>query len=89
MIDEWHARTLRFLAYDFRRRALGSDEEDFAILLGEIADFFKRLVHCRNGVLEIDNVDFIARAEDELVHLWIPVAALVAEMDACAKHIFH
>jgi hypothetical protein len=34
-------------------------------------------------------VDLVTSAEDELIHLGVPVTALVAEMDARAEHIFH
>ena len=43
----------------------------------------------RHIAFQVDDVDFVACAEDELVHLWIPITALVTEMDACTKHIFH
>src|SRR5262249_42839482 len=46
------------------------------------------LVH-RKRLLEVDDVDLVAGTEDVRSHLGVPVARLVAEMDAGLQHLAH
>jgi hypothetical protein len=52
-------------------------------------DEVHRVVEQRNGLLEVDDVDLAAGAEDVRRHLGVPVAGLVAEMDAGFQHLAH
>ena len=89
MIDEGHAGALRFLGDDLARLALGADEQDGAAVGGQLADVLHRLLVHRHRLFEIDDVNLVALAEDEIGHLRIPVARLVAEMDAGFQHLTH
>jgi hypothetical protein len=42
-----------------------------------------------DGLLEVDDVDLVAMAEDERGHLRVPEAGLVAEVDAGFQHLAH
>jgi hypothetical protein len=53
------------------------------------ANEFHRLLVQLHRLLEVDDVDLVALAEDVLGHLRIPVARLVAEMDAGLQHLTH
>ena len=69
--------------------------EPLAITEGEkvIAEARERFpilhAHCvhRHGLLEIDDMDTVADAEDVLIHLRIPTARVVAEMNAALKEL--
>src|SRR5690606_39772159 len=61
--------------------ALGAEEQDHAALLGDAREEVHRVVEQRDGLLEIDDVDLAAGAEDVRAHLRVPVTGLVAEVD--------
>ena len=42
-----------------------------------------------HGLLEVDQVDAVALAEDEPAHLGVPPAGLVPEVDARAQQLLH
>ncbi len=77
------------LADDVARLALGAHEQDRALVRGELAHEFQRLVVLLEGALEVDDVDLVALAEDERRHLRVPVAGLVAEVDPGLQHFSH
>src|SRR5690606_34536007 len=52
-------------------------------------DEVHRVVEQRNGLLEVDDVDLAAGAEDVRAHLRVPVTGLVAEVDAGFQHLAH
>src|SRR5690348_10668391 len=70
-------------------RALGADEQDGAALLRQARQEVHRVGEQRQGLLEVDDVDLAARAEDVRRHLRVPVAGLVTEMHASFKHLAH
>ena len=82
-------RALRFLGDDLARLPLGADEQDRAAVRGQLADVLHRIVVLLERALEVDDVDLVALAEDELGHLRVPVPRLVAEMDAGLQHLTH
>jgi hypothetical protein len=43
----------------------------------------------RHGLREIDDVDVVARTENEIGHLGIPAVRLVAEMNASLQQLTH
>src|SRR5258706_537201 len=89
VIDERGAAALGFFADDLARLTLGSDEKKGALVGGELAHEFHRLLIHHHRLLEIDDVDLVAMTEDEGRHLRIPVAGLVAEMYARFEHLTH
>ncbi|CEE63804.1 hypothetical protein XAC2852_260140 [Xanthomonas citri pv. citri] len=86
---ERHVATLGFFLDGLARAALGAQEQHGAALLRNRGEEVHRVVEERNGLLEVDDVDLAARAEDVRRHLGVPVAGLVAEMDAGFQHLTH
>src|SRR5690606_38281436 len=84
-----HAATLGLFLDRLARAALGADEQDHAALLGDARDEVHRVLEQRDGLLEVDDVDLAAGAEDVRTHLGVPVARLVAEVDAGFQHLAH
>src|SRR5205823_9333903 len=68
------------------RRAV---EEDRASAFGEIPCEGGRLLEQLEGLLEIDDVDAAALAEDEPLHLRVPAARLVAEVHSGFQKLSH
>ena len=56
---------------------------------GDVGDERVRLLEQRLGLGEVDDVDAAALAEDEPLHLRVPAARLVAEMDAGLQEVLH
>ena len=84
-----HARALGLLLDRVLGLLLGADEEDGAAALGEVADEALRLLEALERLLQVDDVDAAALAEDETPHLRVPAARLVAEMDAGLQELSH
>ena len=61
---------------------LGADEQDRAAAPGDVRGELLRLRQQPLGLLQVDDVDAAALAEDEAAHLRVPAACLVAEVDA-------
>ena len=89
MVDVGHAGALRFLGDDLAGLALRAHHEDRARFAASCRTNFMRLVVLLERALEVDDVDLVALAEDELGHLRVPVPRLVAEMDAGLQHLTH
>ena len=68
---------------------LRPDEEDGAAPGDEVPDVPVGLLDTLHGLLEIDEVDPVALAEDEATHLRVPPAGLVPEVDARAQQLLH
>jgi hypothetical protein len=62
--------------------ALGADEQNPAALGGDVAHGDQGLVHQRQRLRQVDDVNVRARAEDVAVHLRVPAVGLVAEVGA-------
>ena len=73
----------------FARRALGADEQHLAAVGDHAAHEVRRVLVQRQRLLEVDDVDLVAFAEDERGHLRVPEAGLVSEMDAGFQHLSH
>ena len=87
--DERHATAGRFFHHDVTSRALGADEQDVGALLGQLGDVLHRFVELRKRLFQIDDVELAAGTEDVRRHLGVPVAGLVAEMNAGFQHLAH
>ena len=68
---------------------LGADEQHAAALGDDFADGEQRLMQQRHRLGEIDDVDVVAGAEDEGLHLRVPAMGLVAEMHASFEQLTH
>jgi hypothetical protein len=73
----------------FARLLLGADDEDLTAACHRVAHEVNRVVESRDGLLQVDDVDSVPLGEDELAHLRVPAAGLVAEMDAGLQQLFH
>ena len=67
---------------DLLRLALGADEEDVAAAADGLDDEVVRALEEARRLVEVDDVDAVARAVDERAHLRVPALGLVAEVDA-------
>ena len=68
---------------------LGPDEEDGSTASDEVPDVLVGLFDPLHGLLEVDQVDTVALAEDESAHLRVPPTGLVPEVDARAQQLLH
>src|SRR5207247_8720368 len=84
-----HLAALRVRADDVAGLALRADKEKRAAVGGELARELERLLVHRQGLLEVDDVNLVAVAEDERRHLRIPVPGLMSEMDPGFQHLTH
>jgi hypothetical protein len=89
VIDIRRAAAHGFFLDDFARLALGTDEENGALVGGEPAHEFQRLQVLFHRLLEVDDVDLVAMAEDVRCHPRVPVAGLMPEVDPGFEHFTH
>src|SRR5207247_323095 len=68
---------------------LGADEQQAAAAGGQLAYEGVRLAELLQGLLQIDDVDPVALAEDVLLHLRIPSLRLVAEVHPGLEQFLH
>src|SRR3979411_1439089 len=88
-IDEILRRALGGFGDAVLRLPLGADEQDTAALGDGVADRLERVGQQRYGLGEIDDVDVVAGAENELCHFRIPAVGLVAKVNAGFKQLAH
>src|SRR4029077_11815835 len=81
-VDEVHALARRLGLDRLLGLLLGPDEEHRTAARRDVADEVPRVVEQAHGLLQVDDVNAVARGEDIRLHLWIPAAGLVSEMDA-------
>jgi len=68
---------------------LRPDEQDGAAAVGDVLDEVVRLLDERERLLEVDDVDAAALGEDEALHLRVPAARLVTEVDSGLQEFSH
>ena len=71
------------------RLLLRADEQHGAAALGDPARERVRLVEQLLRLLQVDDVDAATLGEDEALHLRVPAASLVAEVDSGLQQILH
>ena len=69
----------------FLRLLFGAHEQHHATLAGKVGHEGVGLVHADEGLLEVEDVDVAAAAEDVGFHLGVPATGLVTEVRACFK----
>ena len=89
LVYEERPGALGLVAHDVLRLLLGADEEHDVSLAGQLFDDFVGLAQLLHGEREVDDVNAVALLEDERLHLWIPPAGLMAEVDARFKQLAH
>src|SRR5207302_4994392 len=71
------------------RLLLRPDEEDLPAVGDEVAHIRVRLLDALEGLVEIDDVDPVALAEDVALHLRVPAPGLVAEVNPGLQQLLH
>ena len=79
----------RLLGDRLLRLLLGADEEDVATLGDGVAHVRVRLLDVLEGLAQVDDVDTVALGEDEALHLRVPAAGLVPEVDTALQQLTH
>jgi len=64
-------------------------EQDLTAAGREIAHEVVRVLDARQGLLQVDDVDAVPLHEDEALHLRVPTACLVPEVNAGLQELFH
>ena len=89
LVHEVCARTERLFLDRVLRLLLGADEQhDFAVAR-HLPDGGVDLAQAQHRLLQIDDVDAVALLEDVGLHLGVPPAGLMAEVDARLQEILH
>src|SRR5690606_26272973 len=87
VVNVRHAATLGLLTHDFAGGTLGANKQNFvlagSLLLDEAQCFFKHW----QAFFQFDDVDLVARTKNVFAHFWVPVASLVAEVNASLQHV--
>ena len=68
---------------------LGANEEQGATVGDGLLHEVEGDVDVSNGLLQVDDVDAVALGEDEALHLRVPTASLVAEVDTGLEELTH
>ena len=89
LVDVEHAAAGGFFGDGVLRLALGADEQHDFALGGEFGDELRRLLEHLEGLLQIDDVNAVALAEDVLLHPWIPALGLMPEVDSGFEQLLH
>ena len=79
MVDVILAATLGVFLDEFLRLALGADEQDVAAGGGDVVYRLQARCDQRHGLLQVDDVDPVAHPEEDMVHLGVPAAGIVAD----------
>ena len=83
MVDVVHPATLGFFGDGLLRLALGAHEEDRLPEAGLFGNELQRFLEELERLLQVDDVNAVALAEDVFLHLRIPVLGLVPEVNTC------
>ena len=74
-------------AIGFLGLLLGADEQHLAAAGDGVLDEGVRAVDVGQRLLQVDDVDAVALGEDEPLHLRVPTAGLVSEVDAALEEL--
>ena len=89
LVDVVHLAAGGFFGDGFLRLALGADEEHVLALRGHLAHEPRGVLEHLQGLLQVDDVDSVAFAEDVFFHLRIPALGLVPEVNAGFEQFLH
>src|SRR5690606_32614159 len=88
-VYEGHAATSGFSRNEFASCTLGANKKDVAATRCNLTHEFGRLLVFDNGLLKVDDVNFVTAAKDERSHLGVPVTGLVAKVHTGFQHFTH
>ena len=89
LVHERHPAARRFLHDGILRLPLRSHEEDGAVPFRDAFEENARVVERLERLLQIDDVDPVPLDENELLHLGVPAAGLVPEVDSRFEQLLH
>ena len=89
MVDVVHAAAHGFLGNGLLRLALGAHEQDRLALARKIGNEARRLFEELQGLLQVNDVNPVAFPVDVFLHLGVPAARLVAEVNSSLQELFH
>ena len=89
LVDVGHAALLGVGLDGVLGLTLGSDEEDVATVCREVTDVGVGVFETVERLVEVNDVDAVALAVDESLHLRVPTTGLVSEVDARVKQLLH
>ena len=84
-----HVHAGGLLGDGFLSLLLGTHEQNGATVSHGVLDCFVGAVNEAQRLLQVNDVDAIALGEDETLHLGVPTAGLVAEVNAVVEHLAH
>src|SRR3954451_10140114 len=84
-----HAAAIGLFENRVLRLAFGADEEDALPARGEIRNECGSFLKELQRLLQVNDVDPVALAEDVLLHLRVPALGLMTEVDASLQKLFH
>jgi hypothetical protein len=68
---------------------LGTNKQNLVLFARQVVDVVQGIIQRRNGVFEVDDVNFVACTENEWLHFWVPETGLVAEVGAGLQQVAH
>ena len=89
LVDVRHPTAVGVRRDRILRLLLGTHEQDRAATGDEVADVGIRRLDAGQRLVQVDDVDAVALTEDESLHLGVPAAGLVSEVDARLKKLAH
>ena len=89
MVDVVHPAADGFLGHGLLGLALGANEQNGLAESGLVGDVLQGLLEVLQGLLQVNDVNVVAFAEDELLHPRVPVPGLVPEMNAGFEQFLH
>src|SRR5690606_20607273 len=84
-----HAGARGFFSNDLAGSTLRADEHDVATASRQLAHELHGVLVHRQRLLEVDDVNLVAMAENVGGHLGVPEARLVTEVDTGFQHFTH
>ena len=89
VVDIEHAAAVGFFGDGVLRLPLGSDEKNDLASGGQVSDPLAGFLEHLQGLLQIDDVNAVALAEDVFLHAWVPALRLMPEVDSRFEQLLH
>src|SRR5262249_7960187 len=89
LVDEWHPALDRISSDRVLGLLLGADKENGAVVGNQVSDERVGDVDPLERLVEIDDVDTVALAKDESLHLRVPAPGLMTEVNPGLQQLPH